>query len=169
VCFQPSKSNGFADDFNKAASTVRNFFPGAQLIFRVITLLEPPKKELVPYLQAERLGKISPTAPPRVAQILFYVENGSQFRQARVDLGSKQLYDLKTLTGKHAFVDAGEMKKCEKACLEDSRVQDAIKALQLPEGAVVVCDPWTYSPDGMNDMSKRCVMVRKRMYTPMRT
>lgn len=77
-----------------------------------------------------------------------------------MDLGLKKVTDVKNLDGSHAYVDAGEMKKCEKACLDDSRVQAAIEALQLPEGAVVVCDPWTYSPDGMNDMTRRCVMVR---------
>ena len=77
-----------------------------------------------------------------------------------MDLTGKKLRDVKDLDGKHAYVDAGEMLKCEKACLEDLHVQEAIKALQLPEGAEVVVDPWTYSPDGMNDMSRRCVMVR---------
>lgn len=64
------------------------------------------------------------------------------------------------MDGHHAHIDPGEMKKCEKACLDDSRVQAAIEASQLPEGATVVCEPWTYSPDGMNDMTRRCVIVR---------
>ncbi|KAF2108826.1 amine oxidase [Lophiotrema nucula] len=145
-------------EITSAAAIVRNYFPGASLIFRAITLSEPPKKELIPYLQAERLGEHLPSPPPRVAQIQFYLENATQYRKARVDLGSRQLYDLKNLDGNHAFVDAGEMKKCEKACLSDPRIQAAIDSLQLPEGATVVCDPWTYSPDGMNDMSRRCVM-----------
>lgn len=113
----------------------------------------------MPYLQAERLSARLPKPPPRVAQIQFYLEHATDFRQARVNLEDRKLYDLKSLTGTHAYVDAGEMKKCEKACLDDPRVQDAIKQLQLPEQAKVVCDPWTYSPDGMNDMSRRCVMV----------
>jgi primary-amine oxidase len=91
--------------------------------------------------------------------VQFYLEHATKFRQARVDLGARTLFDLADLNGKHAYVDAGEMKKCEKACLADTRVQKAISALQLPEEAVVICDPWTYSPDGMNDMTRRCVLV----------
>lgn len=72
----------------------------------------------------------------------------------------RKLITVENLDGQHAYVDAGKMKKSEKACMADPRVQAAIKAFQLPEGAVVVCDPWTYSPDGMNDMSRRCIMVR---------
>lgn len=138
---------------------MRKAFPGAPLIFRVITLSEPPKNQLVPYLQAEKLGTPLPRVS-RLAQVHFYLENATQYRSARVDLATGNLFDLKTLDGKHAYVDAGEMKKAEKACLADVRVQAAIKALQLPKGAVVVCDPWTYSPDGMNDMSRRCIVVR---------
>ncbi|KAF9891705.1 hypothetical protein FE257_003717 [Aspergillus nanangensis] len=144
-------------EITQAATIVKNHFPGAKLIFRVITLSEPPKKELIPFLQAEKLGKRHPVLP-RVAQIQFYLDNATQFRQARVNLVERKLYDLTNLDGTHAYVDAGEMQKCEAACLKDERVQAAIKALQLPEEATVVCDPWTYSPDGMNDMSRRCVM-----------
>uniref|UniRef100_A0A093VM82 Amine oxidase n=1 Tax=Talaromyces marneffei PM1 TaxID=1077442 RepID=A0A093VM82_TALMA len=145
-------------EISLAAHIVRNSFPSNDLIFRAITLWEPPKKELIPYLEAERLKEQPPSPPPRIAQVLFYVDKATQFRRGRVDLVQKKVTDVKNLDGHHAYVDAGEMKKCEKACLDDSRVQAAIKALQLPEGAVVVCDPWTYSPDGMNDMTRRCVM-----------
>lgn len=138
---------------------IRDFFPGLKLIFRVITLSEPPKKDLIPFLQAEKVGKYAGPALPRVALAQFYLEHASQYRQAKVDLEKCMLYDLKDLNGRHAYSDAGEMKKCEKACLGDERVQAAIKALQLPDSAIVVCDPWTYSPDGMNDMTRRCVVV----------
>ncbi|KAH8892169.1 amine oxidase [Thozetella sp. PMI_491] len=145
-------------EISLAASITKNHFTGKRLIFRVTTLAEPPKKQLIPFLEAERLGERRPLPPPRTAQIQFYLENASQFRQAWVNLRDKKLYDLTNLDGKHAYVDASVMKECEKACLQDPRVQDAIKVLQLPEGSVVVCDPWTYSPDGMNDMSRRCVL-----------
>lgn len=145
-------------EISRAAAVIRNHFPALKLIFRAITLSEPVKQDLIPYLTAERLGNPLPTPPPRVALVQFYLEKATQFRQVRVDLHAGKLFDLEHLDGKHAYVDAGEMKKCEKACLDDPRVQDAIQALQLPKEAVVVCDPWTYSPDGMNDMSRRCVV-----------
>lgn len=129
-------------------------------MLRAITLWEPTKQELIPFLDAERLGRQLPKPPPRVARVQFYLEKATEFRQAEVDLTAEKLCDVANLNGSHAYVDAGEMVKCEKACLEDPRIQAAIQSLQLPDGAEVVCDPWTYSPDGMNDMSRRCVMVR---------
>lgn len=138
---------------------MKNTFPKLKLVFRVITLSEPAKKDLIPYLDAERLGKPLPDTPPRLAHVQFYLEKATQFRQARVDLHKQELLCLENLDGTHAYVDAGEMQKCEAACLTDSRVQAAIKALELPEGAKVTCDPWTYSPDGMNDMKRRCVLA----------
>jgi primary-amine oxidase len=50
------------------------------------------------------------------------------------------------------------MKQVETACLGDSRVQDEVKKLQLPDGATVIVEPWTYATDGMNDMSSRITM-----------
>jgi primary-amine oxidase len=51
------------------------------------------------------------------------------------------------------------MQESEKACLADARVQAEIKAMELPEEAVVCIEPWTYAPDGMEDMTKRRIMV----------
>jgi len=32
----------------------------------------------------------------------------------------------------------------EKIAIEDPKVQEELKELQLPEGSKVVCDPWIY-------------------------
>ncbi|KAL4881325.1 copper amine oxidase [Aspergillus karnatakaensis] len=145
-------------EISLAAQIVRDAFSSSSLVFRAITLVEPPKRSLVGYLDAERQGTTLPPPPPRVARVLYYLDKPTQFRELEANLLDRSIFGEKPLDGKHAFVDAGEMKKCEKACLSDSGVQEAIKDLDLPEEAVVVCDPWTYSPDGMHDMSRRVVM-----------
>lgn len=50
------------------------------------------------------------------------------------------------------------MQGSEAACLADPRVQKEIRALHLPEEAVVCVEPWAYGTDGMHDMTKRIVM-----------
>lgn len=45
---------------------------------------------------------------------------------------------------KHANGDGEEIIAVEKAILADPGVQAEIAKLKLPEGAVVVCDPWIY-------------------------
>ncbi|KAH8809310.1 amine oxidase [Xylogone sp. PMI_703] len=145
-------------EISLASKLIKNTFLSSNITFRAITLAEPAKKSLISYLDAERRGLPLPPPPPRIAKVLYYLDKPTQFREIKVNLTTQTVFDEKNLDGKHAFVDAGEMKKCEKACLSDPGVQEAIKELQLPEEAVVVCDPWTYSPDGENDMSRRVVM-----------
>lgn len=70
----------------------------------------------------------------------------------------------KNLVGRHSYTDAVEMQGTETACLSDPRVQAEIKAMKLPENAVVYIEPWTYAPDGMEDMTKRRIMVGLSLY-----
>ena len=51
------------------------------------------------------------------------------------------------------------MQGSEAACLADPRVQEEIRALHLPEEAVVCVEPWVYGTDGMHDTTKWIVMV----------
>lgn len=51
----------------------------------------------------------------------------------------------------HANGDGAEIVAVEKIALEDEGVKAEIAKLQLPEGAVVISDPWIYGADGVND------------------
>lgn len=44
----------------------------------------------------------------------------------------------------HANGDGEEIVRIEKAALEDDGVRAAIAKLKLPEGTVVISDPWIY-------------------------
>jgi primary-amine oxidase len=44
----------------------------------------------------------------------------------------------------HSTADGDEIIAVEKIALEDERVQAEIAKLQLPEGTVVISDPWIY-------------------------
>ena len=44
----------------------------------------------------------------------------------------------------HGAADGGEIILVEKVALEDEGVKAEIAKLQLPEGSVIVADPWTY-------------------------
>lgn len=144
---------------SQVAEILRRTFPDNQVIFRVITLAEPPKAILFPYLQAERTLQTRPIVP-RKAFCQFYLNDRQHFHQLEVDIETKELSDQESLVGKHSYTDAEEGVKSEAACLADPQVQAAIKQLDLPEGALVVVEPWTYAPDGIEDMSQRIIMVR---------
>lgn len=44
----------------------------------------------------------------------------------------------------HGNADGEEIEMIEKVALEDEGVKDAIAKLELPQGSVVVIDPWIY-------------------------
>lgn len=46
--------------------------------------------------------------------------------------------------GVHGSADFAEIALVEKLCLEDPWVNREIEKLKLPEGTIVVCDPWMY-------------------------
>jgi primary-amine oxidase len=143
----------------QAANIVKNAYPTNKLVFRVLTLSEPPKALLAPYLSAENASKSLPSPPARVALVQWYLDDISKFWEGTVDLDSQNIRSKERLVGKHSYTDGAEMQESEIACLADERVQDEIKAMDLPEDAVVCVEPWTYGTDGANDMAVRRIMV----------
>lgn len=51
----------------------------------------------------------------------------------------------------HANGDGDEIVEIEKLVLADEKVQAEIAKLELPEGTVVISDPWIYGSDGVGD------------------
>lgn len=125
----------------------------------MLTLAEPPKSELVVYLEAENSSKPLPPPPTRIALVQFYLDTIASFWEGKVDLESQKIIEKENLVGKHSYTDGVEMQESEIACLADPRVQEEIKAMDLPEDAVVCVEPWTYGTDGANDMAIRRIMV----------
>jgi primary-amine oxidase len=138
---------------------LNNAYPSDKLVFRVVTLLEPPKAQMIPYLEAERSGKRDVSAPKRSAFVQFYKNTTADFREVHLELGTGNITKEKDLAGRHSYVDTDEMQAAEDACIASAEVQEAIRLLELPEEAAVCIEPWTYGTDGMNDMSERIIMV----------
>jgi primary-amine oxidase len=134
------------------------------LKYRVITLQEPPKKVMVAFLDREHSGEQILERPPRVAMVQlinFGAQNDPyQLFEVLVNLNEGIIVEKRHLKGKHSFIDAEYMKDVEKACMADTRVQEEISTLDLPDGATVCVEPWAYATDGMNDMTRRITMVR---------
>lgn len=141
---------------------VRALFPGQNPSFRVITLREPLKHEMVPFLQSEHRGEPVRASPARVARVQVSIPRdvgSGKFMELLVDLDQDAIVRQQHLAGKHPYIDSSYMKSVEKACLEDERVQAEIRSLELPPSASVIVEAWAYATDGMNDMSQRTTMV----------
>ncbi|KAJ5901907.1 hypothetical protein N7495_002435 [Penicillium taxi] len=144
-------------EITESARCAKNAFPNENLAFRVITLLEPPKVSMIPFLDAEHVGKDHPV-PKRIALVHINLSGPKDLRELHIDIDAGTVISATSLQGRHSFQDYTEMKAMEKACLDAQEVQDAILLLDLPEGAVVNIEPWTYGTDGMNDMAERIIM-----------
>lgn len=76
--------------------------------FRHITLQEPPKALLLPYLDAESAGVESERRPfvPRCAQVSFTEPNGTQLEEACISLDTETVVSiLAAEKGQHSPLD----------------------------------------------------------------
>jgi primary-amine oxidase len=79
-----------------------------------------------------------------------------KFHEAIVDLTrGKVESNVRLAADLHAAGDGEEITLIERLALEDEGVKAAIAKLQLPEGTVVVCDPWIYGSDGVDDSRRQ--------------
>ncbi|KAH7118977.1 copper amine oxidase [Dendryphion nanum] len=141
-----------ASELSSAAAIIKASWPAhTDLYFKVVTLEEPPKAEVLPYLDAEHNNRPLPVVS-RKAFVNYYIRNTSKFHEAIVDLTSRRVLH-NALLGPfvHANGDGEEIVAIEKTVLEDESVKAEIAKLQLPEGTVVISDPWIYGSDGVND------------------
>ncbi|EWZ80626.1 hypothetical protein NW765_006448 [Fusarium oxysporum] len=148
-------------EISRASRIVRPHFGGHDPNFRVITLLEPAKKEMITYLEKEHLNQPIDHAPTRHARVEASIKaetEGNHLFELIVDLDTDKVVKKQHVEGKHSYIDTDYMKAVEAACLANEEVQALIKTLDLPAGATVVVEPWAYATDGMNDMTHRVSM-----------
>ena len=141
---------------------MRSQYGDQDIIFKVITLKEPPKNELIAFLDQEHRNLPAKRTPTRCARVDITAKlatGENELHELLIDLGEGSVLGHKVMRGKHSYVDSAYMQEVEAACMADHKVQDEIRKLDLPPGASVVVEPWTYATDGQNDMSKRVTMV----------
>ncbi|KAK6381556.1 hypothetical protein LTS17_004614 [Exophiala oligosperma] len=115
---------------------------------------------MIRYLEAEHGGRLQGLILPRLAMVQAFLgpRDSNHYYLLKVDVTTGDVAQQKQLVGCHPHVDATDMQKAERECLNDPRVQAAIKDMKLPAGAEVKIEPWTYATDGMNDMSEKITM-----------
>ncbi|KAL8768411.1 MAG: hypothetical protein Q9209_005317 [Squamulea sp. 1 TL-2023] len=146
-----------ASEITSAVQLVQSLYPrNTSLQYKAVTLEEPKKAVLVPYLEAEHNGGRKPSIERRVF-ICYYIRNTDKFHEAVINLTRQRVEsNVRLSQGIHGPGDAEEILLVEKIALEDEGVRNEIAKLKLPEGTAVISDPWIYGSDGIND--------EKRMY-----
>ncbi|OLN88331.1 Copper amine oxidase 1-like protein 1 [Colletotrichum chlorophyti] len=145
------------EEISQAAEIFRIANGNAPIFFRAISFAEPPKHEMIAFLNSRCEGDDIVTRPPRQAKVQAYV--AKTLHEAIVDLDKAVVASDTPLRGRHSYIDTDFMAQVAQACLADAEVQREIKALNLPDGASVVVEPWAYATDGMKDMKDRWTMA----------
>ncbi len=91
-CSQPHPLRPLeAAEIDLAVSLLQQAFPDADLRFKVMDLQEPSKRELVPFLEAERTGAPLPAKPPRILYALFNRLDTGAFLKGLVSITDRQV------------------------------------------------------------------------------
>lgn len=141
-----------ATEIENAVAIIKLQWPGdTDLHFKAITLQEPAKAEAVPYIEAEFHGGDLPHIDRRVF-VTYYLRQTDKFHEAIVNLTTQAIeYNVRLGPNQHAPLDGEEILLFEQIAIEDPKVQKELAKLKLPEGSKVVCDPWIYGSDGVDD------------------
>jgi primary-amine oxidase len=156
-------------EIKDAAALIRAQWPSnVDLHFKVITLHEPAKAEAIPYIEAEFHGQSLPSIERR-AFVNYYLRKTvsfapsewpnveltsgqNKYHEAVVNLSTGTVeYNVRLGANLHAPGDGEEIVAIEKIALADEGIKTEIAKLQLPEGTVLVADPWIYGSDGVDD------------------
>ena len=82
-------------EISRARDIVLGLHPGSVIDFRSIYLLEPPKSEVVPFLDLEHAGKLkaSTPRPARLAQVRYDIIGGAkaaEYHESVIDVSSSK-------------------------------------------------------------------------------
>lgn len=141
-----------ASEILQSSQILKGLWPAeVKIQFKSITLQEPNKAELFPFLTAEHSGSALPKIDRR-SFVVYYIKNTDKLHEAIINLSTGQVEsNVRLGPNVHSNADGEEIIAVELAALADEGVKAEIAKLQLPEGTVVVCDPWIYGSDGIND------------------
>ena len=82
----------------------------------------------------------------------FYFKKSPNFYEALVDITSGKVLSQRNLgRNVHPPGTPEEMERMHNIAMESDLVKKEIHRLKLIEGAEVVCEPWPYGKDGIND------------------
>lgn len=111
---------------------------------------DPPKKDMIRYLDAERNGGPLPHIP-RVLYCYYYT-NTLEFNKALVNVTAGHLITKTKLPeGVVGPFLPEDVNVWEQECLKHPKVLYEIEKLKLPKGYSVRTDPWIYATDDPNE------------------
>lgn len=123
-------------------------FPGVSLRYKRIDIQEPIKRDVIPYIEAERLRTPRPSKPARLLYALFHRLDSGAFLKALLNADTKSIIHVKEFSKEvQGPLDPDEVAEIEAMCMRHPAVLAEIEKLKLPPGVTVCNDPWMYGTD----------------------
>lgn len=149
------------EEIEQSAAILRAALPDIKLRFKTIEVREPIKNDVIPFIEAERLGRSLPRRPARVIYVLFHRLDTGAFMKALINLTDGAVLSIKELP-RHVQgpVDVDEMIEMEQICLRHPDVLREIEKMKLPGGVTICNDPWIYGTDDIEESRRlyQCYM-----------
>ncbi|KAJ5612852.1 hypothetical protein N7510_006046 [Penicillium lagena] len=149
------------DEIKLAGRILEATFPGVPLRYKRIDVNEPIKKDVLPYIEAERLRRPLPPPPARLLYVLFHRLDTGAFYKAILNADRRTIVYAKELPREvQGPVDTDEVMEIEQLCMKHPAVLAEIEKLQLPPGMTVCNDPWMYGTDSEHETRRlyQCFM-----------
>jgi primary-amine oxidase len=146
-------------EIEQTSTLIKAQFPKGSVHFTSISLIEAPKKKLKEYVRAERSSQVEFTAIARKTSAVWFLRDIEQFYVATVNIDAGEIEHLAQIKA-NGFpnIDAEDMNVMRELCIHHPEVKAALKKFQLPEGAVIICNTWTYGRDDF-DEKRRLIQV----------
>ncbi|CUM64401.1 uncharacterized protein PRCAT00002004001 [Priceomyces carsonii] len=134
-----------------ASKLVKDSYPAdANVHFVQIDRCDPPKKDMLKYLEAEKFGSELP--PILRVLYVYYYTNKVDFNKALVNVSIGHIITKTQLP--HGVIGPflpDDMMELEDFCNNHPIVKAEIEKLKLPKGYTVRNDPWIYATDDPNE------------------
>ncbi|KAI9871407.1 MAG: hypothetical protein M1830_002949, partial [Pleopsidium flavum] len=137
-----------------ARETVLNARGNSIIEFRAIALEEPPKAEVLAFLDAEHSGSLSskterPTRLARVQYDVVHADKSHEYTESVVDIEARWETLHRVVDKMHQpSLTMDEFRVFQDACVASPLFKEAIANFKLPEGFNITIDPWPYGgPD----------------------
>lgn len=149
------------EETHLARDVVSAAHPGTVLFFRQNYLWEPPKADVLRFLELEHSRQLTPSSPrpARCAQVFYDVIGGkakAQYNEAVVDLNLKAVVDHKVIGTEHqSSLTTKEFEELVNCVQADALFQQKVSELKLPEGFEVIVEPWPYGAPDIEDGDNR--------------
>ncbi|KAL4946756.1 hypothetical protein BDV06DRAFT_229654 [Aspergillus oleicola] len=135
-------------EIHAARSLVQSLHGSEELIFKAITLDEPPKGAMIAYLVASMNGEIS-VPPPRIAYCVNYIKASNTLMTTWTNLTTDTIARfIPADPSFHGNVDFDEVGHVEEVVMADPAVQKRIEKLRLPPHLSVIAEAWGFGSDG---------------------